>query len=117
MKLRLSLIGALALVLSAVVALGTPAAAGAANTASAANTAKFPVRGTTTKGAPVVGTFNIKHFKRVNKTIRAVGTFTGAVDGKHVTSTPAWARVKSINGTPTRQMAGAGAAGAQANCT
>src|SRR5262245_1821457 len=108
MKLRLSLISVLALVLSAVVALGTPAVAGAANSK------KVPVHGTTAKGAPVVGTFNIKHFKRVNKVVRAVGTYTGTVRGKHVTSS-AWAPVKSINGTAiAKKTDDAGAADGQA---
>jgi hypothetical protein len=96
MKLRSSLvITALALVLSAVVTLSVPAVSGASHSKGSY---AFPVDATTASGAPVAGTFDITNFKRAKGVVDAVGTFTGTVGGRQVTST-ASAPVSAINGT------------------
>jgi len=94
MKLKLSLIFTLLAVgLSAVVAVAAPSAEAKKGGHLATSAA-----GTGINGEAVTGTFNITRFKQVNGAIRAIGTFTGTVDGKPVTSA-ASAVVKSANGT------------------
>ena len=96
MKLKLSLVvAALAVALSAVVAVAAPSAHAAKPTTGLA----VPADGTTTAGAPVTGTFTITSFKKVDGVITALGNFTGSVDGAAPVTTPATAAVTSINGT------------------
>src|SRR3954454_7297208 len=94
MKLKLSLVIALlAVALSAVVAVAAPSAQ-----AKQGGNLATSAAGTGIHGEAVTGTFNITHFKRVHGAVTAIGTFTGTVDGKPVTST-ASSVVKSANGT------------------
>jgi hypothetical protein len=105
MKLRVSLvIAVLTVLLSAVVAVATPT-----SQAKTGGSLVIPAGGTTTTGQSVTGTFNITSFKLVNGAIRAVGTFTGPIGGAASVTTPAYARVTSINGT---QLTGSSAAAA-----
>ena len=109
LKMRL-IIAALAVALSAVVAVAAPTAQGAAPSNGSVT---VPATGTTTTGLPVTGTFTITSFKRVDGAIRAVGTYTGTVDGSPVT-TAASAPVNAINGTGVGGAAPTSAAAAAA---
>lgn len=113
MKLKLSLVvAALAVTLSAVVAVAAPPAHAAKPTGLA-----VPADGTTTGGAPVTGTFTITKFKKVKGVITAVGKFTGSVDGGAPVTTTASAPVTAINGTAVGgSKAAAPAAAAAATC-
>jgi hypothetical protein len=112
MKLRVSLvIAVLTVLLSAVVAVATPT-----SQAKTGGSLVIPAGGTTTTGQSVTGTFNITSFKLVNGAITAVGTFTGSIGGAAPVTTPASARVTSINGTPLSGSSAAAAAQPTGSC-
>jgi hypothetical protein len=115
MKLKSSLVIALlAVALSAVVAVAAPSAGAKDKKGSVS----VPAGGTTTTGAPVTGTFNITRFKKSHGAIKAIGTFTGSIDGGAPVTTPATAVVQAANGTPLGSATSArSTAAAAATCS
>ena len=93
MKLRVSLVVALLAIAGSLVE-ATAAPAGTTHGGSFATSAD----GTTTTGLPVTGTFTITQFKKVDGTIRALGTFTGSINGSSTDRTQAWATVTTLDG-------------------
>jgi hypothetical protein len=111
MKLKLSIvITALAVALSAIVAVAAPTAQ-----AKTGGSYTVPYSNTTTSGAPAAGSITITRFKDVNGVVTAVGTFTGTitgVNGGQQFTTGFTAPVTSINGTTLNGSASALAAAA-----